>query len=43
MSLPGGDLLIEWRESDDHILMTGPYALDFEGQLPEALFQPARI
>ena len=43
VSLPGGDLMIEWRESDDHILMTGPYALDFEGQLPEALFQPARI
>lgn len=37
VSLPGGDLLIEWRESDGHILMTGPYALDFEGQLPEEL------
>jgi diaminopimelate epimerase len=41
VSLPGGDLLIEWRESDGHILMTGPYALDFEGTLPAALFQPA--
>ena len=38
MSLPGGDLLIEWRESDGHILMTGPYALDFEGTLPATLF-----
>lgn len=43
VSLPGGDLLIEWRESDDHILMTGPYALDFEGTLPAALFQHARV
>jgi diaminopimelate epimerase len=34
VSLPGGDLLIEWRESDGHILMTGPYALDYEGTLP---------
>ena len=41
VTLPGGDLLIEWRESDGHILMTGPYALDFEGMLPSALFQPA--
>ena len=40
VSLPGGDLLIEWRESDGHILMTGPYALDFEGTLPATLFQP---
>ena len=43
VSLPGGDLLIEWREKDDHILMTGPYALDYEGTLPAALFTPARI
>jgi diaminopimelate epimerase len=41
VSLPGGDLLVEWRESDGHILMTGPFALDFEGTLPAALFQPA--
>ncbi len=41
VSLPGGDLMIEWRESDGHILMTGPYALDFEGTLPAALFRPA--
>ncbi len=23
ITLPGGDLLLEWRESDDHVLMTG--------------------
>ena len=41
VTLPGGDLLIEWREDDDHILMTGPYALDYEGMLPPGLLQPA--
>ena len=34
--LPGGDLLMEWRETDDHILMTGPVAYEFEGALPAA-------
>ena len=29
--LDGGTLNIEWRESDDHILMTGPVAYVFEG------------
>jgi diaminopimelate epimerase len=43
VSLPGGDLLIEWRTSDGHILMTGPYALDYEGTLPALLLQPARV
>jgi diaminopimelate epimerase len=43
VTLPGGDLMIEWRERDSHILMTGPYALDFEGTLPAELFQPARV
>ncbi|WP_045363301.1 diaminopimelate epimerase [Methyloceanibacter caenitepidi] len=37
VSLPGGDLVIEWREGDGHVLMTGPYALDFEGTLPPEL------
>ncbi|MBC8013006.1 MAG: diaminopimelate epimerase, partial [Methyloceanibacter sp.] len=43
VSLPGGDLLIEWRESDGHIMMTGPYTLDYEGTLPAELFTPARV
>lgn len=38
VSLPGGDLVIEWREADGHVLMTGPYALDFEGTLPDEMF-----
>ena len=31
--LPGGDLTIEWRESDDHILMTGATELDYAGEI----------
>ncbi len=37
VSLPGGDLMMERREADDHILMTGPVAYEFEGTLPEGL------
>lgn len=37
VTLPGGDLLIDWRESDDHILMTGPVAYEYEGVLPAHL------
>jgi diaminopimelate epimerase len=42
VALPGGDLLIEWRESGGHVLMTGPYTLDYEGSLPADLLEPAR-
>ncbi len=31
IALPGGVLGIEWRASDSHILMTGPWSLDYEG------------
>jgi diaminopimelate epimerase len=34
VSFAGGDLFIEWRESDGHVIMTGPVALEFTGQLP---------
>jgi len=34
ITLPGGDLFLEWRESDDHVLMTGPVSYEFEGVLP---------
>jgi diaminopimelate epimerase len=37
VSLPGGDLAIEWRESDDHVLMTGPVELEFEGRFDALL------
>ena len=38
MSLPGGDLTIEWRERDDHVLMTGAAVLEYEGVFDPALF-----
>jgi diaminopimelate epimerase len=30
--LDGGSLLIEWREEDGHVLMTGPTAMPFRGR-----------
>ena len=33
VTLPGGDLAIEWRESDDHVLMTGPGRIRAQGPL----------
>jgi len=38
MTLPGGELSIEWRERDDHVLMTGPAVFEFEGRVDPALF-----
>src|SRR5882724_11524462 len=38
VTLPGGDLMIEWRERDDHVLMTGPVEYEFEGRFDPALF-----
>jgi diaminopimelate epimerase len=38
VTLPGGDLVIEWRESDDHVLMTGPAELEYESRFDPALF-----
>lgn len=37
VTLPGGDLQITWREEDDHIIMTGPFTYDYEGELPAGL------
>ncbi|NWG93388.1 MAG: diaminopimelate epimerase [Parvularculaceae bacterium] len=36
VELDGGLLAIEWRD-DDHVIMTGPYELEFEGRLPAGL------
>jgi diaminopimelate epimerase len=42
VTLPGGDLSIEWRERDDHVLMTGPVELEHEGRIdPLWLADPA--
>ncbi|MBA4001250.1 diaminopimelate epimerase [Brevundimonas sp.] len=30
----GGELAIDWRESDDHVLMTGPVQVETTGTLP---------
>src|SRR6478672_8791293 len=38
VTLPGGDLTIDWRDSDDHVLMTGPVEFEFEGRFDPALF-----
>jgi diaminopimelate epimerase len=32
VSLPGGDLIVEWRETDDHVLMTGPVEYEHAGR-----------
>ena len=37
LELDGGELIIEWRETDGHVLMTGPAALEFEGVLEGVL------
>jgi len=33
--LPGGDLQLEWRESDNHVYMTGPATEVFRGEWPD--------
>jgi len=38
VSLPGGELGIEWRESDGHVLMSGPVELEHEGRFAPGLF-----
>jgi diaminopimelate epimerase len=40
--LDGGPLDIEWRESDNHVLMTGPAELSFTGTLPARYFEAQR-
>ena len=37
VEMDGGELLIEWRESDGHVLMTGPVAFEFSGVLETAV------
>jgi diaminopimelate epimerase len=41
VTLPGGELTIEWRASDDHVLMTGLVEFEFEGRFNPALFDKA--
>jgi hypothetical protein len=32
--MEGGELTIEWRESDGHVLMSGPVEVEFTGRIP---------
>ncbi|HZT27365.1 MAG TPA: diaminopimelate epimerase [Pseudolabrys sp.] len=41
VTLPGGQLTIEWRESDEHVLMTGPVEFEFAGTFDPALGKTA--
>ena len=41
VTLPGGDLQIHWREKDDHVIMTGPVEMEFEGRFDPAIFAGA--
>jgi diaminopimelate epimerase len=38
VTLPGGELGIEWRERDDHVLMTGTATFEYEDRFDPALF-----
>jgi diaminopimelate epimerase len=39
VSLPGGDLTVAWRESDDHVILSGPVEYEFETVLDPVLFE----
>jgi diaminopimelate epimerase len=41
VTLPGGDLAVEWRERDGHVLMTGPVEFERTGRFDPALFAKA--
>jgi diaminopimelate epimerase len=41
VTVPGGDLAIEWRTRDDHVLMTGPVEYEHDGIFAAALFAAA--
>jgi diaminopimelate epimerase len=43
VSLPGGDLAIEWRETDSHVLMTGPVEFEHKGRFDAALLAGAGV
>lgn len=43
VTLPGGELTIDWREKDDHVLMTGPVEFEFKSRFDPALFAKAGV
>lgn len=42
LTLDGGELVIEWRAGDGHVLMSGPVATAFSGVLDESLLDTQR-
>jgi diaminopimelate epimerase len=40
LEMDGGELHVEWRADDDHVLLTGPVAVDFSGHLPSLETSP---
>ncbi len=40
ITMPGGDLVLEWRETDGHVLMTGPVATAFTGAIDLDAYAP---
>jgi diaminopimelate epimerase len=38
ITLPGGDLFIDWREADNHVLMRGPVELEFQDHFAASIF-----
>jgi diaminopimelate epimerase len=38
VTLPGGDVEVEWRERDGRVLMTGPVEYEYAGRFDPALF-----
>jgi len=43
IDLPGGELVVEWRESDDRVLMTGPVEFEREAVLEPKVFGSPEI
>jgi diaminopimelate epimerase len=43
VTLPGGELTIDWRASDDHVLMTGSVEFEYTGKFDRALFDKADV
>ncbi|MFG1477100.1 diaminopimelate epimerase [Xanthobacter sp. V4C-4] len=41
VTLPGGVLTLDWRAADDHVLMTGPVAHEFKGEIAPAMLEGA--
>jgi diaminopimelate epimerase len=43
VTLPGGDLAIDWRKADEHVLMTGPVEYEHAGRFSPEVFVDAGV